>query len=128
MRMTGWRLAVSLGAFLGVVSVAAAQTSGPGPGAGTGSAGAPSGTAGGTGPGATGSSSPGVTTENGSDTGIAIPHSGPVDSRTHQPAQVGTASIEPSPGTTGTGSGPAPLTDLTQEGTGSSATSDKTAE
>lgn len=104
MRKTGWQLAVLLSASLGFATTAVAQATG----SGSGSVGTGAGSGVSSGP----TSSPGVTSQNGSETGVGVPGNAPVDSRTLKPAQQGTASTEPAHGTSGTGSGPSPYTDL----------------
>lgn len=106
MRKTGWQLAVLLSASLGFATTAVAQATG----SGSGSVGTGAGSGVSSGP----TSSPGVTSQNGSETGVSVPGNAPVDSRTLKPAQQGTASTEPAHGTSGTGSGPSPYTDLSQ--------------
>ncbi len=74
-----------------------------------------------------GTSSPGVSGHNDSETGVAVPGDAPVDSRTLKPAQIGTASTSASAEAAekheGTGAGAPAYTDLTQ---GSSSSSDTT--
>ncbi len=74
------------------------------------------------------SSSPGVSQHNDSETGVAIPGDAPVDSRTLQPAQIGTGSTSESTTRNGesTGAGGPAYTDQSQGSTGSSSNDSST--
>lgn len=126
-----FRMVALAAALLGASGLAYAQGGGTGSGgSGTGSSGSgsgasgtsvgpgtsSSGTAGGTGAGATGSSSPGTSDQNSSLTGVREPSTAPVDPRTHEPAQPGTALTPGERSDEGTGAG------STDYSTGSSAT------
>lgn len=85
------KLAAFMAAVLGLCGSALAQSTGTATGA-TGTGSTTPGAAGGIGTGTTDTSSPGVTSQNGSETGVAVPGDAPVDPRTREPAQAGTAS------------------------------------